>query len=71
MIPFEMPIGDLEAMDREALEALLAELQEQRRRMDAQAPRTMSGEAFEAWAEAHEALEDQIDDVMEALEALY
>lgn len=52
------------------LERQLAELQEELTALDAREPKNMNSEAYETWADEHEDLEDQIDEILDALEEL-
>lgn len=58
----------LEEMSREQLCAYLAQLQQRLAQLDLREPKAMQGEAYEAWADEHEALEDAIDEVCEFLD---
>lgn len=60
---------DFEEMSREALEECLAELEARLCALDAQEPENMMSEAYEAWGEEHEELEDLIEECQEFLEA--
>ena len=55
---------------RGELERQLAELQEELTALDAREPKNMNSEAYEAWADEHEDLEDQIDEILDCLEEL-
>ena len=70
MLPFPVQgLWDaLEDMTAEELAALLPSLLRQREEMDAREPEERDEEAYEAWAEAHEELEDLIDEVTDRLE---
>ncbi len=61
---------DLNHMDREALQARLVLLRQQLEKLDAKEPEQMDTQEYETWAAAHEDLEDRVDDVLDALEAL-
>ena len=61
---------DVESMDREALLDYLKELQERVAALDAREPRNMNSEAYEAWADRHEELEDLVDEVLDRLDEL-
>ena len=54
------PAGDLLAQ-KAALEAQIAQL-------DAREPADMESEAYEAWADEHELLEDMLDEILDLLE---
>lgn len=70
MIEFKKPQEEkyLEDMSRQELLAYLAELEEQLQELDAREPRSMNSDAYEAWADEHEELEDAIDEVREFLD---
>lgn len=59
---------DLGAMSAEELKELLEAVRAQFAALDAQEPEDMMSEAYEAWGERHEALEDLADDILERLE---
>lgn len=54
------PAGDLLAQ-KAALEAKIAQL-------DAQEPENMESEAYEAWADEHEELDDLLDEILDLLD---
>lgn len=62
--------ADIESMDLEALKDYMAQLQEQIALLDEKEPRNMNSEAYEAWGDRHELLEDLLDDVLDRLEEL-
>ena len=66
--PEEYP--DIDAMTLEQLQAYQAELAQQIEALDAQEPPDMDSEAYEVWGDAHEALEDLLDDVQDRLDEL-
>lgn len=70
VITFETPQEPmyLEDMNREQLEEYLVQLQQQLRELDAREPKKRTDEEYEAWADAHEELEDAIDEVYEFLD---
>ena len=53
---------------RERLLARLEAVRIQIAQLDQEEPQDMASEAYEAWADRHEALEDLEDDLMELLE---
>ena len=59
---------DIEAMDREELQACLQEVRERIADLDEREPADMNSEEYEAWGERHEALEDLADEIMDRLE---
>ena len=66
-----VPGEDLDVGTRaaEQLRAYQAALQKQIAELDAKEPRNMNSEAYEAWAEEHEELEDLLDEILDLLEA--
>lgn len=72
MIEFKKPqeVKYLEDMTRAELEAYLAELQKDLEALDAREPKRMGSEAYEAWADEHEELEDAMDEVRELLDEM-
>ena len=61
---------DIYSMDETALRALLEDLREQIAQLDEAEPADMDSEEYEVWGEAHEELEDLLDEVMDRLELL-
>ena len=59
---------DIEAMDREELQACLQEVRERIPDLDEREPADMNSEEYEAWGERHEELEDLADEIMDRLE---
>ena len=59
---------DIEAMDREELQACLQEVRERIADLDEREPADMNSEEYEAWGERHEELEDLADEIMDQLE---
>lgn len=68
MIQREKP--EIEAMDREELLAYLETLRERISALDGEEPDDMESEAYEGWGDAHEELEDLVDEVVDRLEEL-
>lgn len=66
--PAQDPWERMEGMTVEELAEFLAELLAQRQEMDAAEPDEADEEAYEPWADAHEELEDLIDEVRDRLE---
>lgn len=66
--PAQDPWERMEGMAEEELAEFLAELLGQRQEMDAAEPDEADEEAYETWADAHEELEDLIDEVRDWLE---
>ena len=61
---------DIEAMDREELQACLQEVRERIADLDEREPADMNSEEYEAWGERHEELEDLADEIVERLEEM-
>lgn len=61
---------DFEQMDREELRAYLKQLQTAIAALDREEPENMESEAYEAWGQRHEELEDLIDEVLDCLDEL-
>ena len=59
---------DIEAMDREELQACLQEVRERIADLDEREPADMESEEYEAWGDRHEELEDLADEIMDRLE---
>lgn len=66
--PAQDPWERMEGMMAEELAEFLSELLGQRQEMDAAEPDETDEEAYETWADAHEELEDLIDEVRDRLE---
>ena len=66
--PAQDPWERMEGMAEEELAEFLAERLGQRQEMDAAEPDEADEEAYETWADAHEELEDLIDEVRDRLE---
>ena len=67
IIPFpaDAEEPELEALSREALLALAQELREKLAELDAREPEDMMSKAYERWGERHEALEDELDELLD------
>ena len=68
MIDWISAMPDVEDMDLHQLQALKAQLMEKIAELDAREPKNVELEAYDAWADAHEELEDLLDDVLDRLE---
>lgn len=66
--PIEYP--DLDSMNLEQLQACREETEQRIKALNAQEPADMESEAYEAWGDAHELLEDLLDDIQDCLDAL-
>lgn len=72
IIEFQPPQQEkyLDEMSRQELLDYLDQLEARIAGLDAREPRSMSGDAYERWAEEHEAVEDAIDEVRELLDEI-
>ena len=61
---------DLEAMGRAELLDCLAAVRQRIARRDQEEPEDMDSEAYDAWGDRHEALEDLADDILDRLDEL-
>ena len=61
---------DLEAMGRAELLDCLAAVRHRIARLDQEEPEDMDSEAYDAWGDRHEALEDLADDILDRLDEL-
>lgn len=61
---------ELESMDQEQLEAYLRQVRDQIAQLDESEPADMNSEAYETWGNAHEELEDLVDEITDRLEEL-
>ena len=68
MIDWISAMPDVEDMDLHQLQALQAQLMEKIAELDAREPKNVESEDYDAWADAHEELEDLLDDVLDRLE---
>ena len=59
---------DPEDMEEAELQAYLQQLRQQIAELDEREPEDMDSEEYDSWAQEHEALEDDVDDVQDALE---
>lgn len=60
----------LDEMTEEQLRDCLDDLQQRLQEMDAREPKNMNSEAYEQWAEAHEDLEDLVDEILDLLDSM-
>ena len=65
-LPEEEP--DFYEMDPEQLKEYLAQLRAQIDLLDEEEPADMESEAYEAWGEQHELLEDMVDEILDLLD---
>ena len=61
---------DFEEMTPEQLKACQAALLQQLSELDAKEPKNMNSEAYEAWGDQHEELEDLLDEIQDILDDL-
>ena len=59
---------DPENMEEAELRSYLQQLRQQLAVLDEREPEDMDSEEYDAWAREHEVLEDDVDDVLYALE---
>ena len=70
MVDFFSAGPDLEAIGREELLDCLAGVRQRIARLDQEEPEDMDSEAYDAWGDRHEALEDLADDILDRLDEL-
>lgn len=61
---------DIQAMNAKQLHVYLKALKERIAEMDEREPKNMESEEYEDWAEAHEELEDEADEILERMDEL-
>lgn len=61
---------DIYEMTLPQLQDHYALMQLQLQKLDAKEPKNMNSEAYEAWADEHEELEDYLDEILDQMEAL-
>lgn len=66
VVEFPSPNGE----ERQVLLAELERVRQEITALDLEEPEDMASEAYEAWDDRHEELEDQADDLMDRLEEL-
>ena len=59
---------DVDKLDRDALRRLLEDTLARIAALEEQEPEDMESEAYEAWSERHERLEDLADDICDRLD---
>ena len=62
------PEVDIESLDVAGLKAYRARILEQIAALDEKEPKNMMSQAYEAWADQHEELEDILDDIQDLLD---
>jgi len=65
----EEPV-DIYEMTLPQLQAHYAAMQQELQALDAKEPKNMNSDAYEAWADEHEELEDYLDEILDRMEAL-
>ena len=66
--PVQNGTEDTDELSREELLTLLERLRAEIAVLDEKEPKNMNSEAYETWADRHEELEDQVDEILELLE---
>ncbi len=66
--PAQNGAEDTDELSREELLTLLERLRAEIAALDEKEPKNMNSEAYETWADRHEELEDQVDEILELLE---
>ena len=66
--PVQNGAEDTDELSWEELLTLLERLRAEIAALDEKEPKNMNSEAYETWAERHEELEDQVDEILELLE---
>lgn len=66
--PAQNGVEDTDELSREELLTLLERLRAEIAALDEKEPKSMNSEAYETWADRHEELEDQADEILELLE---
>ena len=68
IIDFPFSGEDNVGLEREELLRKLNEVRLKIQRLDDEEPEDMESEAYQKWGEAHEDLEDQVDEILECLD---
>ncbi len=66
--PVQNGAEDTDELSREELLTLLERLRAEIAALDEKEPKNMNSEAYETWADRHEELEDQVDEILDLLE---
>lgn len=66
--PAQNGAENTDELSREELLTLLERLRAEITALDEKEPKNMNSEAYETWADRHEELEDQVDEILELLE---
>ena len=63
-------VPEIDSLTAQELEQYRAQTQQMIADLDALEPRSEKSEAYDAWAELHEDLEDVLDEILDCLESL-
>ena len=66
--PVQNGAEDTDELSRDELLTLLERLRAEITALDEKEPKNMNSGAYETWADRHEGLEDQVDEILELLE---
>jgi len=69
-IPFPAPAHTPDEMTRDELLGRLQTLQDALAALDGEEPEDMASDRYTRWADRHEALEDELDDILDLLDEL-
>ena len=69
-IPFPTPEHASDEMTRDELLGRMQSLQDALAALDEEEPEDMASDRYTRWADRHEALEDELDDVLDLLDEL-
>lgn len=62
------PEVDIESLDIDGLKAYRGQILAEIAALDKKEPKNMNSDAYEAWADEHEELEDILDDIQDLLD---
>ena len=63
-----IPEVDVESLDIDGLKAYRGQILAEIAALDKKEPKNMNSDAYEAWADEHEELEDILDDIQDLLD---
>ena len=63
-----IPEVDVESLDIDGLKAYRGQILAEITALDEKEPKNMNSDAYEAWADEHEELEDILDDIQDLLD---
>lgn len=63
-----IPEVDVESLDIDGLKAYRGQILAEIAALDEKEPKNMNSDAYEAWADEHEELEDILDDIQDLLD---